>query len=395
MNNKTPIASRIFNIVASYGFAVVILAFLLILTLFGTLEQADYGLYAVQKKYFDSLFLVHSLFGFLPIPLPGVYLLLTLLFINLVCGAIIRAPKYWRYPGMLIAHCGILLLLAGGFVNFHFATYGSLQLYEKEASNRFHSYHDWVVEIRQTKPELSESVFVIPAGDLAACRNARTFRSGQLPFELELSGYTPNCAPRRSDNSPAVTAVDGFYLQSLPLDKTAEMNIPGVYADVREVTGDIQQGILWGLERAPLIIRSGLSEWAIGIQRQSMPLPFTVVLDDFTVEHYPNTKIPHVFRSEITKVEGRTNEKIKISMNKPLRYRGYTVFQASWGPENAPPGTRLFSGFAIVRNPADHWPLYACIVVGVGIGIHFIQKLLVYLLSSRSFMRGATREAGA
>lgn len=393
MKEKTTIPARIFSILASYGFAVIILAFLLILTLFGTLEQAEYGLYAVQQKYFDSLFLVHSLFGVIPIPLPGVYLLLTLLFINLVCGAIIRAPKHWRYPGMLIAHCGILLLLAGGFVNFHFATYGSLQLYEKEASNRFHSYHDWVVEIRQTRPELSETVLVIPTSDLVECRNARTFRSGQLPFALELSGYTPNCSPRPSDNSPAVAAVDGFYLQSLLLEKKSEMNIPGVYVDVREGAGNIKQGILWGLERAPFLVRSGETEWAIGMHRLSMPLPFTVVLDDFTVEHYPNTKIPHVFRSEITKVEGRTNEKIKISMNKPLRHRGFTVFQASWGPENAPPGTRLFSGFAIVRNPADHWPLYACIVVGIGIGIHFIQKLLNYLLSSRTSIGNITRQA--
>ena len=26
-----------------------------------------------------------------------------------------------------------------------------------------------------------------------------------------------------------------------------------------------------------------------------------------------------------------------------------------------------FSTFAVVRNPSDHWPLYSCIIVAVGL----------------------------
>ena len=70
----------------------------------------------MQNKYFNSFFLVHALFGKIPIPLPGVYLLSVLLFINLTCGAIIRVTKDWRHPGMLIAHGGILYMLIAGFV---------------------------------------------------------------------------------------------------------------------------------------------------------------------------------------------------------------------------------------------------------------------------------------
>ena len=77
--NNRSFAKWAFDGLASYGFVVVLLSFLLLLTLLGTLEQAEYGLFAVQKKYFDSLFLVHKLFGLIPIPLPGVYLLLALL----------------------------------------------------------------------------------------------------------------------------------------------------------------------------------------------------------------------------------------------------------------------------------------------------------------------------
>jgi hypothetical protein len=50
--------NKLFRAFGSFGFAVVLLVFLLILTWLGTLEQVEVGLYEVQKKYFDSLVLV-------------------------------------------------------------------------------------------------------------------------------------------------------------------------------------------------------------------------------------------------------------------------------------------------------------------------------------------------
>ena len=46
----------------------VLLAFLGLLTWLGTLEQTQTGLYEVQKKYFESLILVHHV-GSVPVPL--------------------------------------------------------------------------------------------------------------------------------------------------------------------------------------------------------------------------------------------------------------------------------------------------------------------------------------
>ena len=371
---------RIFDRLASYGFAVVLLSFLLLLTLLGTLEQAEFGLYVVQKKYFDSLLLVHKLFGAVPIPLPGVYLLMSLLFVNLVCGAIVRAPKHWRYPGMLIAHGGILFLLLAGFVNHHYATYGHVQLFEGEASGRFRSYHEWVIEIRRLDADPSSRIHIIPLQQLSRSSGDQKFSSGELPFGLVVSGYSMNCRPVPAAGHAHASSVDGYFLQSLPKDKESEGNIAGAYIDVIEqTTGARQTFISWGLEHFPHVVHVGDERWAIGLVRRSWGLPFKVVLDKFTVEHHPNTRIPKVFMSEVTKIEGKTHEKFRISMNKPLRYRGYTLFQATWGPQNARPGDRLFSGFAVVRNPADHWPLYACIVVGAGLLIHLLQKLIFHL----------------
>ena len=130
----------------------------------------------------------------------------------------------------------------------------------------------------------------------------------------------------------------------------------------------------------PLTVTAGGEDWTVGLARKRWKVPFTVTLDDFIRELHPGTDMPASFESYITKAEtGQPDEKIHIYMNHPLRYQGYTFFQASWGPQNAGPDTRLFSVFAVVRNPADQVPLVACIIVGVGLTLHFGQRLYTYL----------------
>ena len=77
------------NLLASYGLAVVLLFFLALLTFLGTLAQVQMGLYEAQKKYFESFYVVHE-FWDIPVLLPGAYLLMALLFVNLLLGAILR-----------------------------------------------------------------------------------------------------------------------------------------------------------------------------------------------------------------------------------------------------------------------------------------------------------------
>ena len=77
-----------FDFIASYGFACIIFVFLFVLTYLGTIEQVNVGLYEAQKKYFESMIVVHWL-GPIPIVLPGVYLLLVLFTVNLIAGGII------------------------------------------------------------------------------------------------------------------------------------------------------------------------------------------------------------------------------------------------------------------------------------------------------------------
>jgi len=374
---------RVFDFFASYGFAIVVMSLLLLLTLFGTLEQVEHGLYQVQKKYFESFYLIHyfgpiPFIGAIPIPLPGVYLLLVLLSINLVCGAIIRAPKNWNRPGMLIAHGGILFMMVAGFVTFHFSVSGHMTLYERQNASHFSSYYDFEISIIENTSEPKQ--FVIDGDSFDGLKEGqqRTFHHTDLPFELRIDRYFRNAAPQFVPGFEQ--AVDGVLMRALPLEPEAERNVAGAVVTLLDrQTGTSRQGLLWGISLAPWKVAYQDKEYIIDLRHKRYPVPFTITLDKFIRELHPRTGMAANFESEVTKLEDGQERKIAIKMNEPLRHHGYTFFQASWGPPDARPGEPLFSTFAVVKNPADKWPEYSCYVIAIGLLIHFMQKLAAYL----------------
>jgi len=380
------IIESVLALLGSYGLAVIILSFQLILTFLGTIAQTNQGLYLVQKKYFDSFFFMQPLYGPLAIPLPGGYLLMLLLFYNLLIGGIIRAPRRLRQPGMLIAHGGILFLLISGFVSHHFSLNGGMQLFEGESAAEFSSFNDWTIEVQRQVGD-TITVYHLPQHHLMSAQGGheRTFIADDLPVDITVASYAVNCVPLPAREAMLSAAVDGFYLQTLPGAAESEQNVPGAYVLLSEKGGGpTHSAVVWGRERAPYATTINGEQWRVAMVHQTWPLPFRIVLDKFTVKLHPNTGMAKVFLSDVTKIEGRSSESIKITMNEPFRYKGYTLFQSSWGPPDAPAGARLYSGFAVVKNPVDHWPLYACIIVSIGLLIHFFQRLAAHLRAGRA-----------
>lgn len=372
---------RIFGFLASNGFSIVLFLLLLLLTFLGTLEQTQTGLYAVQKKYFGSLALVHRFFGMIPMVLPGAHLLIVLLTINLVCGGLLRVRKGWTQLGVLIAHVGILVLIIGGFVTFRYSLNGHMTLYEQESSNEFVSHHEWEIAITEAVKQGEAKQLIIPGDQFTSLSSHDTisFHSEALPFTVSLSAFEPNCVVRPVDPSASAgrKGVDGHVLRPIPLEPQDERNMAGIYATI-ERPDAVSQAILWGAS-GPVSVNADGASWNVELRKRRWQLPFTITLDKFTRELHPRTNMPRVFMSEVTKTENGTSQKIKIAMNEPLRYKRYTFFQASWGPEGAGPGDRLFSSFAVVRNRADQFPLYACIIITFGLTLHFVTRLIRYL----------------
>ena len=377
---------RIINVLSSYKLAYVILVLLLVLTFFGTLEQVDHGIFEVKQKYFHSIFLVHRIGGRIPLPLPGGGLLMSILLVNLLVGGALRIKKNRSRIGILTVHLGIGFLLVSGFITFAYSFEGHLTLFENQRSNKFQSYYDWNIVVTEFMADGRKKNHLISDEKFRHLTKEKTaeFHSKNLPFIIKIDRFFKNSQPLPKGPmfEVDVPVIDGYFLKILKPSPEAERNVPGAYITVIDKQSDkVNQGILWGAQRSPWVAEISQKHWSFRLQPKRWKLPFTIVLDKFTRELHPRTGIAKVFMSDVTKIENGVEQPIKISMNEPLRHKGYTLFQASWGPENARPGDPLFSTFAVVKNPADKYPEYACIIIGFGLFIHFTQKLFRYIKS--------------
>ncbi len=67
------------------------------------------------------------------------------------------------------------------------------------------------------------------------------------------------------------------------------------------------------------------------------------------------------------------------------------LYQTNWGPQEQDEFGRLsgppwYSVFEAAQNPSDKWPEWACYVIAIGLLVHFVTKLFM-------FLRSSTREA--
>ncbi len=83
-------------------------------------------------------------------------------------------------------------------------------------------------------------------------------------------------------------------------------------------------------------------------------LPFSIALKDFRIKHYPSGK-PKDFQSDIVVHDAR-HQKIlatTIRVNHPLSYRGYTIYQASFGDGGSKLQLRAWPLFSGQLKPLD------------------------------------------
>jgi cytochrome c biogenesis protein len=62
-------------------------------------------------------------------------------------------------------------------------------------------------------------------------------------------------------------------------------------------------------------------------------LGFAIRCNDFVVSYYPDSSMPSDFISDLSILaDGREKKRQKIEVNRPLYFRGYGIFQSSYGP---------------------------------------------------------------
>ncbi|PIE21930.1 MAG: hypothetical protein CSA62_15045 [Planctomycetota bacterium] len=374
---------------SSLGLSILLLIFLGLLTYFGTMAQVEIGIHNAQKRYFESLYLVEWIGGRIPLLLPGGYLVMTLLTINLIVGGVFRMRWNWRRLGVLIAHLGIAFLFVSALVKDLASHEGYLSLYEGEKAAHFQSYTEYELAITERQADGSWKEQIIPEAQLKDLlgSKSRTFSSKDLPFSLTVSHWFENCRPTQSAKGHLLPASDGeFALVPLPSEVKAERNIPGALLRIRDKADKQERReLLFGLQDPvslqnwkPIYHESGGKAYAIELRQRLFPLPFELELEDFHHEFHPGTRMPKSIESYVFTREDGVQEKHHIWMNHPLRKEGFVLFQTNWGPKDDSKGP-FWSVFSIVHNPSDQWPTISCIIITLGLLLHYGVMLVRFI----------------
>lgn len=397
------------RVLGSFHLAVGCLFGLFLVSYFGTEAQVDLGLFAATQKYFESWILTerfHLPFGLVwSLPLPGGQLLMSVLALNLMAGGLVRvgkrllAAKAGRRKLLLgclmVTHVGVVVLLAAGLVKLHLSETGHVTLYEGESTTEFVSFHEWEVVIYDATALTDVEEWIIPAADFLDLEtDARTFTATDLPFELVLEHFSrnarPEVAPHAHGSSVGIHSADGWILVPVTPETENERNVAGLLVKIRPNGASRSlAGILSGWERAPMTFHAGEKDWAISLRHRRYTLPGEIKLIDFHRELHPGTGMPRVFRSDVEWIE-RTSEgdspveRIRIAMNEPLRRSGHALFQANWGPQNDPKATRFYTQLEVARNPSDHWPTVAVIIIGISLALALGLRLAAFMAQQAS-----------
>ncbi|MCS6770682.1 MAG: cytochrome c biogenesis protein ResB [Kiritimatiellae bacterium] len=352
------------------------LSVLMVLTFWGTLYQVEHGLYQAKSRFFDSWIVwIGGL-----IPFPGTQLVLTILAVNLVVYlARLLAQRAMPF-GLLLTHLGLLLLLLGGAVTRWFASESQLTLKEGEASSAAASYQHWELAVWSSDGIARDVVAYLADGLKPG--DVRRFEEAGLTIEVE--EYHRNARAFQSTAPIANPPLSRQGITSLrparPAREPGE-NIAGAILRIRPDDAPEVRAILFGEDEVPRAFERNGTAFRVGLRRAREPLPFVVRLIDFRREMHPGTEMARHFSSFVSVSAEGVERNVLIAMNKPLRERGYTLYQASYREESD--GTQ-WSTFAVTYNVGRLIPYVSTVVIVAGLAWHFVAMMVQQVRKSHA-----------
>ncbi len=357
---------------ASLKISVVCLLLLLILTAWGTIYQAEAGLYAAQTRFFFSWYFLVG--GFLP--LPGAQLVMWVLFFNLIASMVFRVTYSFANIGNILTHSGFLFLLAGSFVTFKFAQESYLPLAEKEVSNVSLDRRAWELAVwSDGEGGLERKVSAVQLG---TGQVGEEIDFSEFGFKAILENYYRNCDPTADTtgmSGPAEMRKLGNLVTRRPA-QDPEDNIAGARLRIKPAGGDAQELLLYGGQLEPLTVDVQGHLIQVTLRKQRHPLPVSIRLIDVKKEEYPGTGIARTYQSDVeVKAEGAMSFKTRINMNHPLHYKDFTFYQSSYDVDAQ---GHESSVFAVVENSGKLLPYISGAMIFCGMLFHFLVMLFRY-----------------
>ncbi len=360
---------------ASLQLTIVLLALLMGLVVACTLAQVNLGIFRAVEVYMRS-FLVWwgpaSASWEIPV-FPGGALVGLVLLINLTAAMFVRLEVSWRKGGLWLAHIGLIVLFMGEFVAGGFQVETMMPVEVGQTVNYAESNR------RAELVFLEEGATEDTVYSIAPSRvmQGGLVTDPALPATVNILEYHRNAkvmtAPFLAAKSKA-NAGAGTQVVAQPADPapSEEQNIPAAYVELKSRKGENLGTWLISTALEPQDLQIDGKSYRVALRLWRNYMPFSLTLKEFRHDKYAGTEIAKNFASLVRLRDPETKEDrdVLIYMNHPLRYRGRTFFQASFGKGDT------LSVFQVVENPGWQIPYLACIIVSLGLAWYFIVRML-------------------
>jgi hypothetical protein len=370
------------RVLASLRLTVVCLALGMLLVFLGTLAQVHLGIHQVQARYFRSLFIFWAPPGAtwkIPI-LPGGYLLGVVLLINLIAAHATRFQLSKKKLGIILLHFGVILLLIGQLLTGLFARETQMRIDEGQTLGYSEAPREVELAVIDTTDPSYDQIVAIPETVLA---RESTIQNSTLPFTIKVREFMPNSqlAMRAQAAQPSPSrATQGFGKNIVVTEeprtvKEDERDLSAAFVELEDVQSSLGTWLVSNAIPDWQPFNVGGHSYALVMRQRRFYKPFALTLLHFAHDRYAGTDIPKNFSSRVRLIDFERNENREalISMNDPLRYRGFTFYQS--GFDNNDKTTIL----QVVKNPAMLLPYVACGLVALGLLIQFSMHLFGFM----------------
>lgn len=370
--------------VSSLKLTVACLSAAMLLVFVGTLAQVDGGIHDVQRRYFQSLLIrwPDTPSG-LPV-FPGGHLIILILLANLVTAHVRRFRWTAAKIGIHLIHGGLVVMLLGALFTDFMAVESTMSLSPGQAKGYAEDQQSCELALVETSGRDFDTVTTIPQSLL---ERGGEISAPSLPFRVVVKSFYRNARfanPGRPGTESKSASSQGIGARTSvvgvkPATAMNERNVQAAVIGIESLPGS-KEPLLGSWLAVNDAIESqtfsyGGKTWTLFLRPTRHNLPFQLTLRSFTHDLYPGTQVPKNFSSRVllTAPTYRENREVAISMNRPLRYRGVTVYQSGFLPGDS--GTIL----QVVRNPGFLAPYLGCLLVGAGMlwqfGYHFLGFL--------------------
>jgi len=370
------------RILSSLRLTVICLGLGMLLVFLGTLAQVHLGIHAVQARYFQSLLIYWSPPGAswkIPV-LPGGYLLGTVLLVNLIAAHAVRFQLTRKKLGIILLHFGVILLLIGQLLTGLFARETQMRIDEGQTLGYSEAPREVELAVIDVTDPNFDQVVAIPEEVLA---RGGTIQSPTLPFTLNVRQFMGNARLTMRSQEPQAppsqaTTGSGKNIVVAEIPRTVkddERDLTSAFVQVDGVERPLGTWLLSNAIPDPQGFTLNGHTYELAMRQRRFYKQFALTLLDFAHDRYAGTDIPKNFSSRVRLLDFERNEnrEVVISMNDPLRYRGFTFYQS--GFDNNDKTTIL----QVVKNPAMLLPYIACGLVALGLVVQFSMHLFGFV----------------